>query len=77
MIGLRAVVRKLSSIRSSSNTCVDAFSIILSGVVKTMLSAVEDDREDDGDNDDVGNRDDVFLVVCDDDDGDDDDDIAV
>ena len=43
MIGRLALVRTLSSMRSSNRFCVDACSIMDSGVVKTMLRAVEDD----------------------------------
>lgn len=36
MIGLLALVRTLSSIKTSSNFCVDACSMIASGVVRTI-----------------------------------------
>ena len=43
MIGRRGLVLTLSSIRSSNRLTVEACSIMASGVVKTILSAVEDD----------------------------------
>jgi hypothetical protein len=45
MIGRLALVRTLSSMRSSKRFCVEACSIMDSGVVKTMWRAVEDDED--------------------------------
>jgi len=51
MMGLRALVRTLSLIRSSNRFTVEACSIIDSGVVKTMCRAVEVYDDDDSDDD--------------------------
>uniref|UniRef100_A0A7S4J0Z1 Uncharacterized protein n=1 Tax=Odontella aurita TaxID=265563 RepID=A0A7S4J0Z1_9STRA len=48
IMGFRAEVLTLSSMRSSSKFCVEACSMILSGVVTTILSAVVDVDEEDG-----------------------------
>lgn len=45
MNGRRAVVRTLSSIKSSNSFIVDACSMIDSGVVKTMCNAVGDSED--------------------------------
>ena len=44
MIGFRAEVRTLSSMRESKSFCVDACSIMVSGVVNTMGSAIDEGR---------------------------------
>jgi len=51
IMGLRALVRTLSLIRSSNKFTVEACSIIDSGVVKTMCRAVEEYDDDDSDDD--------------------------
>lgn len=46
MIGRLALVRTLSSIRSSSRLTVEACSMMASGVVRTMWRAVGEDNDD-------------------------------
>ena len=52
MTVLRGMDRTDSSMRSSSRILVDACSIMLLGVVKTMLRAVADDDDDDDEEED-------------------------
>jgi len=63
MMGRRALVRTLSSMRSSNRFTVDACSIMAWGVVNTMCSAVGD-ATDDSDEEDLNECNDLGLLTC-------------